>query len=59
MRKNVRINIICGNEAVYSVKKLKVSPGEMESIKLSKQVLRKIIYDGKDNSEIIVQMDAL
>ena len=37
--RNVKINVYNGEEIVYSVKKQKVAPGEMESIKLKKDML--------------------
>ncbi len=37
--KNVKINVLKNNETVYSKKKIKVAPGEMESISLTKDML--------------------
>ena len=39
--KNVKVNVIKNGEKVYSKKKIKVAPGEMESIKLTKDVFDK------------------
>ncbi len=36
--KNVKVNVIKNGEKVYSKKKIKVAPGEMESIKLTKDM---------------------
>ncbi|NSW89468.1 MAG: FAD-dependent oxidoreductase [Firmicutes bacterium] len=51
--RNVRISLISGGEKIYSVKKVRVAPGEMESIKLTKQLLEKI----RDGHKIIVQLE--
>ena len=36
--KNVKVNVIKNGEKVYSKKKIKVAPGEMESVKLTKDM---------------------
>lgn len=53
--RNVRISLISGNEKIYSVKKIKVSPGEMESIKLTEQLLDRV----KSGCDIIVQLEGI
>ncbi|NLC69008.1 MAG: FAD-dependent oxidoreductase [Clostridiaceae bacterium] len=53
VRRNARISLVCGGETVYSVKRVKVAPGEMESIKLSKQLLEKV----RGKNQIIVQLE--
>lgn len=39
---NVKLVAKCGNEILYSAKKLKVAPGEMEKIDLKPEVIQKI-----------------
>ncbi|MBZ4646724.1 MAG: FAD-binding protein [Clostridia bacterium] len=51
--KNAKVLVRCGDETIYSAKKVKVAPGEMESIKLTKEIMEKM----KDNSEITVLLD--
>ena len=36
--KNVKVNVVKNGEKVYSKKKIKVAPGEMESVKLTKDM---------------------
>lgn len=51
--KNVRITLSSGGELIYSVKKAKVAPGEMESIRLTKQLMDRI----KKCDKITVQIE--
>ena len=37
--RNVKVNVYSGEELIYSKKKAKVAPGEMESIKIKKELL--------------------
>jgi NADPH-dependent 2,4-dienoyl-CoA reductase/sulfur reductase-like enzyme len=52
---NVRISLIQKDKEIYSAKKTKVLPGEMESIKLTKQILNKI----DEKKDIIVQIQSI
>ena len=40
--KNVAVTVRDGDDVIYSRKKLKVAPGEMESITLTKKMLEEI-----------------
>ncbi len=50
--KNVRINVFNGNEVVFTKKKVKVAPGEMESINLKPEML-------ENTNEIVIGMEVL
>ena len=50
MFRNVRINIKNGDKTVFSKKKNKVAPGEMESIRLKAE-----LFDGV--SELILELE--
>ena len=53
--RDVRISMISGGEKIYSIKKVKVAPGEMESIKLTKQLMDRV----KNGCDIIVQLEGI
>ncbi len=53
--RDVRISLISGGEKIYSIKKVKVAPGEMESIKLTKQLMDRV----KNGCDIIVQLESI
>ncbi len=50
--RNVKVNVYKNGEAVYSKKKIKVAPGEMESIKLTKDMF-------KDTNELSFELEVL
>jgi len=50
--KNVKINVYKNGEQVYSKKKIKVAPGEMESIKLTKDIFA-------DTNELSFELEVL
>lgn len=50
--KNAKINVYKNGESVYSKKKIKVAPGEMESIKLTKQML-------ENANELLFELEVL
>jgi len=50
--KNAKINVYKNGESIYSKKKIKVAPGEMESIKLTKQML-------ENANELLFELEVL
>ena len=51
--RNAVISLRSGGQPIYSKKKVKAAPGEMESIKLTRELLEKC----EKNGEITVQVD--
>ncbi len=50
--KNAKVNVIKNGEKVYSKKKIKVAPGEMESVKLTKDMFA-------DANELVFELEVL
>lgn len=51
--KNVSIVLKCGEKTIYSIKKAKAVPGEMESIKLTQRLLDEILKE----DEVVVSIE--
>lgn len=51
--RNVKISVSSGDERICTIKKVKAAPGEMESIRLKKELLDKV----KKSDEITVQVE--